>query len=59
MRGLLGTLPPSPWCGYGLAGLPGLPWPGLALEERAQGPHASFAKTRGFHTQLDEGPETP
>ena len=23
------------------------------------GPRASSAKTRGFHTQLDEGPETP
>ena len=22
-------------------------------------PRASSAKTRGFHTQLDEGPETP
>ena len=29
---------------------------------RAKGhchPRASSAKTRGFHTQLDEGPETP
>ena len=24
-----------------------------------QHPRASSAKTRGFHTQLDEGPETP
>ena len=24
-----------------------------------KGPRASSAKTRGFHTQLDEGPETP
>ena len=24
-----------------------------------QGARASSAKTRGFHTQLDEGPETP
>ena len=24
-----------------------------------QDPRASSAKTRGFHTQLDEGPETP
>ena len=30
-----------------------------AQHEGALPPRASSAKTRGFHTQLDEGPETP
>ena len=42
--------------------------PGSSLRSPAEGeghegfpppPDASSAKTRGFHTQLDEGPETP
>ena len=30
-----------------------------AQHEGAFHPRASSAKTRGFHTQLDKGPETP
>ena len=36
--------------------------PGLGARPHTKGhchPRASSAKTRGFHTQLDEGPETP
>ena len=35
---------------------------GVSIDDYAKGhchPRASSAKTRGFHTQLDEGPETP
>ena len=35
---------------------------GIAKGHNTKGhchPRASSAKTRGFHTQLDEGPETP
>ena len=57
MRGLLGTLPPSPWCGHGLAGLPGLPWPGPALEERAQGLQVAGSRGSPWGTQdLLKGP---
>ena len=31
----------------------------LEEEMATHSPRASSAKTRGFHTQLDEGPETP
>ena len=31
----------------------------LVLLYQRRGKAASSAKTRGFHTQLDEGPETP
>lgn len=41
-RGLLGTPPPSPGCGHGLAGLPR---PGPDLEERARGPRWQAART--------------
>ena len=30
-----------------------------AQHEGARHPRASSEKTRGFHTKLDEGPETP
>ena len=39
-----------------------LPAPPLKPPHNTKGhchPRASSAKTRGFHTQLDEGPETP
>lgn len=41
-RGLLGTPPPSPGCGHGLAGLPR---PGPDLEEHARGPRWQAART--------------
>ena len=31
----------------------------LKAPVKSSDPRASSAKTRGFHTQLDEGPETP
>ena len=31
----------------------------VMLEKTLESPLDSSAKTRGFHTQLDEGPETP
>ena len=33
--------------------------PPLQCPISVRNPRASSAKTRGFHTQLDEGPETP
>ena len=38
--------------------IPGTAEPG-GLPSMGSHPRASSAKTRGFHTQLDEGPETP
>ena len=32
---------------------------GLHARGEGERPRASSAKTRGFHTQLDDGPETP
>ena len=44
-------LPSFPWC-------PQEEWP-QDCPPAQQGHLASLTKTRGFHTQLDEGPETP
>ena len=37
----------------------GAPWHRLAASERVLKTPATHLFTRGFHTQLDEGPETP